>query len=209
MSYQHGKPLGQPMDYSSDGTNIASPVTKTDLETIVNPLDRTKLASVWGHTIDVRGDSINCTTCDMEESVPDIFLESAGFNELVYRLYIYGKFRETSCEPSDELRRVDRVGDDPSDNIQPHGNTYWSGTTTITLRNGDIVTDGTLVYSSDNPDYRSGDRLTDKDRERLFGPDPLPEPTLTVDGDDLSDEQEKTLREKLSGYASTIRDRKI
>lgn len=58
---------------------------------------------LWGHTIDYMDQqAISCTTCDMEFEIPELFQNSSGVREAVYRIYVYSKFRETDCEPDHE-----------------------------------------------------------------------------------------------------------
>lgn len=55
---------------------------------------------LWGHKIILSGDSsIKCSLCDKEESVPDLLGMSSGFREVVYKMHILSKFKDSACSP--------------------------------------------------------------------------------------------------------------
>lgn len=96
--------------------------------------------NLWGHSIVLDGDSgIECQACDMEEEIPELLSMSSGFREVVYKMYILGKFRKQSCNPDPE--DIEDMMDDLNKNVDPitrknhrvpPSNIHWSGNTTTT-----------------------------------------------------------------------------
>ena len=54
--------------------------------------------TINGHSLREDDDSVYCTACDEEYEIPQLLQESSGFNEVVYRLYVMGKFKESECQ---------------------------------------------------------------------------------------------------------------
>lgn len=59
---------------------------------------RSETVDMYGHSLTVNDDGVSCTVCDESIDVPEIFQESSGFNQVVYKLYIFGQFKNMSCE---------------------------------------------------------------------------------------------------------------
>jgi len=120
---------------------------------------------LWGHRINLSGeDGIECEECEMREEIPDILQMSSGFREVVYKLYILGKFKNTRCEPEYETDqsvlndRTTNVGYDPN-------KVHWTTTTStqkLKLDDGYVIADGGIIHKSTSDRYTAGDMLTDK-----------------------------------------------
>lgn len=134
--------------------------------------------SLGGHSIEFNDDftEFECTTCGTEFEVPDIFQASSGFRQAVYQLYIFGHYRHNEC-PGPQQTDLEDILDDFDDG----GNTQWPPTTTppadpnkiywqdpntiwrVDTGNGDVVTNGEVIYESTDPNYYAGDMVTEKD----------------------------------------------
>lgn len=153
----------QPMTYK--GIDVA---TSSDL------IGEAKLPGVrlWGHRINLSGeDGIECEECEMREEIPDILQMSSGFREVIYKLYILGKFKNTRCEPEFETDQ----------SVLNHNVTSGGHTTTTTntkhkikLDDGYVIAGGGTIYESSSPRYTTGQMLTDREWMNLVqeaGPD--------------------------------------
>lgn len=128
-------------------------------------LDNTDMGvKFWGHTINLTGDNLNCTRCDMEEEVPEVFKLSSGFKEAVYRLYIYGKFKNESCATIEDLTeksglQIPADWTDPISDVNKDRVNWIDGNQNVwkvDTGNGTITTDGRSVLDSTDPKYRVG-----------------------------------------------------
>jgi len=123
---------------------------------------------LWGHRIILDGDDgVSCEECDMSEEVPDLLQMSSGFREVVYKLYILGKFKNTRCEPEYETdqsvlhTRTTNTSD--TDTVQ----FQTGGQYRIDVGDGEVVTDGNVIYQSTSSDYHAGDMLTHRESLEL------------------------------------------
>jgi hypothetical protein len=87
---------------------------------------------LWGHTI-VRneGNSIKCQDCEHEEELPELLEMSNGFREVVYKMYVLGKFKREECSPDPEdimdgLNKNKDWADSVSHRVDPN-RIHWSG----------------------------------------------------------------------------------
>lgn len=124
---------------------------------------RTQLPGIrlWGHRINLAdSDGIECEECEMREEVPDLLQQSSGFREVVYKLYILGKFKNTRCEPEFE---TDQSVLNTRTTTTTSGDTVdfqTGGQYRVDVGDGEVVTDGTTIYQSTSDQYRAGDILT-------------------------------------------------
>lgn len=141
--------------------------TMQDLDMLKSDLDVPGLR-LWGHRIVLDGgESIECEECKMEEEVPEILQMSNGFRQAVYKLYILGKFKHTQCEPDFEtdnstLHTRDVKNKEP-DYVSMQNNSVMK----MGLDDGDILTDGRVIFESTSDQYYAGDMLTDHDLNKI------------------------------------------
>lgn len=81
-----------------------------------------------GHNITASSTSVECVVCDMEEAVPELILDSAGFRQVVYKLFLWGKFKSEKCKREKSIREAISYEDlDPYTNRTPDKDSiYWS-----------------------------------------------------------------------------------
>lgn len=124
---------------------------------------------LWGHRINLAADDgIKCEECEMQEELPELMQMTNGFREVIYKMYVLGKFRQETCKPEFESDhsvipdRTRHVGYDPSKVhwVDDNTGTY---TRKLKLDNGYVITDGGVIYESTSPDYHTGDMVTDKE----------------------------------------------
>jgi len=73
------------------------PGVKTEIQSSVPGIQ------LWGHSIVLDGErGIKCHLCEQEEEIPELLEMSNGFREVVYKMYVLGKFRASSCSPDRE-----------------------------------------------------------------------------------------------------------
>lgn len=78
-------------------TTLSGPGVQTEIQSSVPGIQ------LWGHSIVLDGDSgIQCQLCEQEEELPDLLEMSSGFREVIYKMYILGKFKTTPCSPDPE-----------------------------------------------------------------------------------------------------------
>ncbi len=66
---------------------------------------RLSLVEMWGHKPFMKEDgTIKCATCRFEAEIPTLFQETTGFREVLYKLYVYGQFKQVDCS-----RDIDRL----------------------------------------------------------------------------------------------------
>lgn len=115
----------------------------------IGELKNTPGIRLWGHSIILEGDTgIKCKACEKEEEIPELLSMSSGFREVVYKMYVLGKFREESCSPDpdeiDEMlnkRDTTNWPDRATHRVHPN-KIYWSKTKTTNGHNagsGDTV----------------------------------------------------------------------
>ena len=158
------------MDYANYGQNItigdmsstAGPATSDSdpIGTVIPGLD------LWGHTLTLSGDDgIECQSCDMEESIPELVQMSGGFREVIYKMYILSKFKRERC--SSTFKRDDSVlNEDDRDGLYGGPNFY----------------DPSHIYTVN----------TTSDGNSKLGYN-----SVTVNADELSEKEEKELKQKL------------
>lgn len=117
---------------------------KTDDDAIGTTIPGIRL---WGHRIILNGESgIKCEECEMEEEIPDLLQMTNGFREVVYKMYILGKFKNTRCEPEFETDQsvlnhdVTNIGYNPN-------KVHWTDTTT---KNGRSLDQSVSQYVPQN-----------------------------------------------------------
>ena len=104
---------------------------------------------LWGHNITLENDtSIKCKMCEKEEEVPEILSMSSGFREVVYKMYILGKFRGEKCAPESE---------DLEDMLGKRGTKDWPDRTTHRVHPNKIHWSKTKTTNGHNSD--SGDTV--------------------------------------------------
>jgi hypothetical protein len=84
-------------DYVTYGDSITVPkegwLSKEDVKGAIEQSDTN------GHNIAIDGtNSFECEHCDETKSVPDLIEQSAGFRQVLYKLYIIGQFSDTDCD---------------------------------------------------------------------------------------------------------------
>ena len=62
-----------------------------------------------GHRLVENGDGIKCRDCEVEEDIPDIFLQSSGFRVVAYKLYVLGRFKRKQCEQMFTAQHTGRI----------------------------------------------------------------------------------------------------
>lgn len=78
-------------------TITGSPGVQTEIQSSVPGIQ------LWGHSIVISGErGIKCELCDQEEELPELLEMSSGFREVVYKMYVLGKFKKSSCSPDPE-----------------------------------------------------------------------------------------------------------
>ena len=145
-----------PPGHTPQSVKDANTQQMKDLGVLKSDRGRTQLPGIrlWGHRINLSGDDgISCEECEMEEEVPEILQMSSGFREVVYKLYILGKFKNTRCEPEFE-----------TDNSVLHDNVTvtTTGSHKLKLDDGYVIADGGAIIDSTSPRYSAGEMLTDK-----------------------------------------------
>lgn len=79
--------------------------TMKDLGIMKDDRGRTQMPGVrlWGHRINLAGgDGISCEECEMSEEIPDLLQMTSGFRQVLWKMYILGQFKHTSCKPEYE-----------------------------------------------------------------------------------------------------------
>lgn len=107
---------------------------------------------LWGHRLSL-GSTIECQECEMSEEVPPLLQESSAFREVVYKLYLLGKFKHTHCQQQHE-----------TDNSSLHTRTTNIGGSLVKMEidDGSVITDGAIIYESTSDQYYAGDMLTEQ-----------------------------------------------
>jgi hypothetical protein len=130
---------------------------------------------LWGHRIILSGEAlISCEECEMEEEVPELLQMSSGFREVLYKLYILGKFKNTRCDSLNGLPAGEGITDKSGKNGAPPYNrdkVHWSsGSNTYKCNFDDgqvIFGDGTVIKSTSNK-FSAGDTLSQHQMTQMF-----------------------------------------
>ena len=111
----------------------------------------------WGHNLKpIGGSSIKCSHCEVEEEIPELIQRSTGFRTVVYKLYVLGKFKNTTCRP----KRMD------------HDVTNTRDIHVTTTKNTEITVDGKQYkYAGNNvwTDMDDGAEITSRHLSMLHG----------------------------------------
>jgi hypothetical protein len=107
----------------------------------------------------------------MEEELPELLQMTSGFREVVYRMYLLGKFKHSRCEPTFEEDNSILHKDSTNVGFDPN-KVHWTDngtrtTRTIDVGDGEVITDGTVIYDSTSDDYYTGDLLTHEQSLKL------------------------------------------
>lgn len=96
-----------------------------DTSRLVDLMENSRPPNLWGHEINFTEHKISCSQCGRSESVPDL-IRSCPSNEMVYKFYLLGSFKEESCE-SNSVGPIssDDFSDIP-DSRPNSGRIYWS-----------------------------------------------------------------------------------
>jgi len=119
--------------------------TTTNVSTVQTDVNSPRPTfQLWGHTITTGEDGgIKCSHCNKEEELPELFERSGDFREVIYKVYVFGKFKEEECSLDPEDIEDTTKGDGFDHNGDPISNpnsrhrinpnrVHWSGTTTTT-----------------------------------------------------------------------------
>lgn len=115
-------------------------------------------------------DTLSCEMCDIEMTVPVILLESSGFTEVVYRLYLLGQFKEQPCQsPLENGEYIEYINGNTITHSTSSGDTSYTTNNTISIptENGRVLTNGDVVIDSTDSDYTAGDKLMGTDYHKL------------------------------------------
>lgn len=223
----------------SKTVGVAGDVNVDNIQTEIPGID------IYGHKILIKDNGLECLECEMEESIPEVFLKSSGFYEVVYKLYIFGKFKHSRCEASFEqdnsILNHDKtnVGYDPNRVHWVGGDTYTTDNSSVqwqvpegqrfmlegkeyvykgsgkfvdstTGRAHDIAelqakhgskASHTLAASANTQQPYQRDSLSIGDHNMSIDSaqtqlDTATQPDVTVQGDNLTEQAEETLKEK-------------
>jgi len=89
----------------------------------------------------------------MEEEMPDLLEMTNDFRQVVYKMYLLGKFKHERCEPEFE---TDQSVTNDSVTLTTGGQYR------VDVGDGEVVTDGSTIYQSTSPQYDAGQTLTDR-----------------------------------------------
>ena len=140
---------------SFPGVNITTSdgrVKTADMDDAIGTLDKDVPGiRLWNHRIVLDGDSsIKCEECEMEEEIPELLEMTNGFRQVVYKMYLLGKFKDTSC----------KVQFETDNSVLNHNTKTTNGAYCVDVGDGEVVTDGTIIHKSTSSKYDVGDLLT-------------------------------------------------
>lgn len=92
-----------------------------------------------GHKLVENGDGIKCRDCEVEENIPDIFLQSSGFRLVTYKLYVLGRFKRRQCEQVLGLQPTGRTVEIAGRRFQQTQTGAWQDEIGNTYSNKEIV----------------------------------------------------------------------
>lgn len=162
---------------SSGNKNFKKMTTTLDRTSdVVGAESAEERLSLGGHRI-IYSDGFmrfECQHCEETIEVPEIFQASSSFNAVIYQLYILANFRKSRCpgkSPEDKSEAFGTIVDktNPTRTTPDKNAMYWSNNSSykIDVGNGQVTTDGSVVYESSSPDYTAGDTLSKKEITKL------------------------------------------
>jgi hypothetical protein len=117
------------------------------------------LIKMWDHSIDIdyENGKITCTSCGMEEEMPELPGELRDFHEILFRMHILGTFRASDCgslieKLIEEKEKMDRDNYGPNPVPNPHPRP-----------NDDPGLHGRIYWSNDKPAVTIGDSVNEKE----------------------------------------------
>lgn len=170
------------------GIDLTSNSTTTDAIGELKTQPVTPTIELNHHEIEWEDDfmSFECRRCETSFEVPEIFQASSGFRVAVYQMYIFGHFRKNKC-PEEDKSEAERLQDlldkhsgeddtplggpinpNPSPYTPPNTNPqdlYWmnnNGIWQVETGNGSVVTDGSVIMESEDPQYAIGDMVDER-----------------------------------------------
>jgi len=163
---------------SFPGVNITTSdgrVKTADMDDAIGTLDKDVPGiRLWNHRIVLDGDSsIKCEECEMEEEIPELLEMTNGFRQVVYKMYLLGKFKDTSCKVQFETDNsvlndnTTNVGYTTTTNGSDSVDFQKGGQYRVDVGDGEVITDGTVIYQSTSSKYDVGDLLTHHESLKL------------------------------------------
>lgn len=76
-----------------DGT-----IKTTSGDDVIGYLLQGQNSLIYGHRLQFNHNSISCVSCDIEYEIPEIIQGTAGFRQVLYKLYLMEIFRSKMCE---------------------------------------------------------------------------------------------------------------
>jgi hypothetical protein len=119
-------------DKKSNPLNKEASVTLKNGSTLrVDTVKQSSTLRIHGHKINLsEDDRVFCESCTQEHEIPEVFAQSSPFRQVVYKMYLLGKFKERGWQKyCDELEDTTIDSEDytpyPNKQIPNPGQTYW------------------------------------------------------------------------------------